>query len=166
MQVEIIRAEEPHALLLANVYQLYLYDYTDFMDWDVDEHGCFAHSDLDTLFTDPTRHGFLLKIDGALAGFALIRAFDHPIRKEAAFSINMDEFFVLRKYRRIGVGRLFAVTCFNRFPGRWRVSQLPGNRAAIAFWRNVIGGYSAEPYHELTAEDGDNVIFFHAAVRM
>jgi predicted acetyltransferase len=33
----------------------------------------------------------------------------------------MSEFFVLRKYRRQGIGRTAAVELFERFPGPWRV---------------------------------------------
>ena len=51
---------------------------------------------------------------------------------------DVAEFFVLRKYRRIGVGRRAARLLFDQFPGQWEVRQLPANTAATAFWVNMI----------------------------
>jgi predicted acetyltransferase len=66
----------------------------------------------------------------------------------------------MRKYQRRGIGRRFAVTLFDRFPGRWLVGQLPKNERAIAFWRKVIGDYTGGNFEEFTAEAGDNMQLF------
>jgi predicted acetyltransferase len=50
----------------------------------------------------------------------------------------MSEFFVMRKYRREGVGRTAARELFASFPGSWLVHEVPGNDAATAFWRDAI----------------------------
>lgn len=68
-------------------------------------------------------------------------------------SWNMDEFFVLRKHRRHGVGTAVAREMFRRFPGRWRVAQTPRNTGAQAFWRKVIGEYTGGRYTEATPAD-------------
>jgi len=160
MLIDVSEATESDWTLLENLYQLYLYDYTDFMDWDVDLQGRYPHTDLDTLFIDPERHGYLTRVDGGIAGFALVQTYNPPRDRETRVNVNMDEFFVMRKYRQIGVGRHVATRLFDRFAGVWRVSQLPNNRGAIKFWRKVIADYSHGDYRELTADDGDNVLCF------
>jgi predicted acetyltransferase len=60
----------------------------------------------------------------------------------------MDQFFVLKKYRRKGVGDLLARSVFAALPGRWEVGQMPQNQAAQAFWRKVIGLYTGGQFKE------------------
>jgi len=66
-----------------------------------------------------------------------------------ALTYLIDEFFVLRKYRRRGVGAHVARTVFDRFPGHWEVSELRENTAAQAFWRRVIGRYTGGNFREV-----------------
>jgi predicted acetyltransferase len=54
----------------------------------------------------------------------------------------MQEFFVLRKFRRRGVGRRVALDLFARYAGPWRVEQLSGNAPAVLFWRRVIADHT------------------------
>jgi predicted acetyltransferase len=51
---------------------------------------------------------------------------------------DMVEFFVLRRYRRCGVGGQAARALFARFPGEWQVRQIATNQPATAFWRRAI----------------------------
>lgn len=60
----------------------------------------------------------------------------------------MDEFFVLRKYRRRGVGDHVARALFDGRPGRWELGQLAGSTAARAFWRATLGRYTGGDYRE------------------
>ena len=50
----------------------------------------------------------------------------------------MAEFFVMRKYRRGGIGNEAARTLFARFPGKWQVRQERANGAATLFWHTAI----------------------------
>ena len=159
MRLTVSRLTVEDLPLLDNLYQFYLYDYTDFMPWDVGPDGRYAHHDLDNLFDDSDQHAFLLQCGQAIGGFALISTFDPP-EGEGGVTASMDEFFVMRTYRRHGIGRWFAIQMFETFPGVWRVSQLPANTGAIAFWRAVIGAYTGGVHTQEIASDGDNVIYF------
>jgi predicted acetyltransferase len=99
------------------------------MGWDVDEHGVFGYQYLDHYWTEPDRHPFFIRADGYLAGFALVRA---------GSPHDMAEFFVMRKYRRGGIGISAARMVFERFPGEWQVRQLAANAGGTAFWRTAI----------------------------
>jgi len=150
MQVELLPMTGRDDGLLRNLYQLYLYDFSEFMGWDVDAQGRFDESDLRGCWDDPRRHQYLIRADGRLAGFVMIDEVDHSILTGERDVILMREFFVLRAYRRHGVGRIAARRAFELFPGRWEVFQLRENVVAQAFWRKVIGAYTAGRYVEAT----------------
>jgi predicted acetyltransferase len=129
MHVEVLAATVDDRVALANLLELYLYDFTEFTGTDVGDDGRFGYSLLDRYWTDADRHPFLIRADGQLAGFALVRA-GRPH--------DMAEFFVLRKYRGRGVAEHAARVLFARFPGEWQVRELAANARATAFWRRAI----------------------------
>ena len=116
-------------LALARLLELYVYDYSEYMDWDVDDRGEFGYEHLDDYWTDADRHPFFIRVDGRLAGFALVHS---------GTPHDMAEFFVMRKYRRRGIATVAARLAFSRFPGEWQVRQMPENRAGTSFWHNAI----------------------------
>jgi predicted acetyltransferase len=133
MTVEVVRASLSDKAVLRRLLQLYHYDFSELTGEDLDEHGEFAHHYLDHYWTDPASHPLLIRHEGRLAGFALVRT--EPVN-------DIAEFFVIRKYRRAGVGREAARRVFAMFPGAWQVRQLHDNDAATAFWRAVApAGY-------------------------
>ena len=46
----------------------------------------------------------------------------------------MAEFFVLRKYRRCGIGSHVALEVWKRFPGQWEVRVIESHISALPFW--------------------------------
>jgi len=115
--------------IVAQLLELYAHDFSEFAKADVDETGRFGYRWLDNYWTETERHPFLIRVDGRLAGVVLVRA-GRPH--------DMAEFFVMRKYRRAGVGRDAARAVFAMFPGEWQVRQQASNPAATAFWRTAI----------------------------
>ena len=67
----------------------------------------------------------------------------------------MAEFFILRKYRKRGVGRQVAFHVFDLFYGCWEIHQVHTNIVAQKFWRRVIGAYTENNYIETVMEDKD-----------
>jgi predicted acetyltransferase len=61
---------------------------------------------------------------------------------------DMTEFFVLRRFRRHGVGLAAAFAAFDLFKGAWEVRQREENVAATTFWRRAIGDYTGGNYEE------------------
>jgi len=134
--------------VLRRLMQLYLYDIGSADGWDVGREGLFGDSErIERFWTEPGRHSFLIRVDGVLAGFVLVR-------DEAWFAgagtREVSEFFVLRRFRRRGVGERVATALFDLFPGRWEVVQMHSNADAQAFWRAVIGRYTGGVF-----EDGE-----------
>lgn len=72
---------------------------------------------------------------------------------------RLSEFFVLRTFRRAGVGRRAAFALFDRLPGIWDIRELPRNSPAIAFWRAIITEYAAGQYEETMTREEVRQIF-------
>ena len=70
----------------------------------------------------------------------------------------MAEFFVLRKFRRRGIGRLAAHQLFARYPGLWRVYQEAGNLPAQSFWREVVSRYTHNQFEYVDEKHWDGII--------
>ncbi|WP_163852911.1 GNAT family N-acetyltransferase [Paenibacillus elgii] len=153
MEVVVSKAAAEQKSVLRNLLELYKYDFTEFDPEDVNEHGLFEYPFLDHYWTEEGRHPFLVHVDGKLAGFALIRELGSD---ERVYSVA--EFFVMKKYRRHGVGREMAFDLFNRFPGQWEVAQMEENEPAQTFWRRIIDEYTKGSYQEMTRDDWEGPV--------
>ncbi len=127
--IEVREAAPSDRPVLEQLLELYLHDFSVFTDGDVDATGRFHYPNLDLYWTEADRHPFLFRVDGRWAGFALVRA---------GAPHDMAEFFVLRKYRRRGVGIVAARSVFARFPGEWQTREMTANTGATDFWRRAI----------------------------
>jgi predicted acetyltransferase len=137
--------------VVRRLVELYLYDLGG-ERWGVGPDGRFAAASWHKRFWARDKHHFTIRVDGRLAGFALVGD-----RAEFAGEgvREISEFFVLRKYRHRGVGARVARQLFARFPGRWEVAALVWNVAAQRFWRRVIGRCAAGDVVERRRRNGD-----------
>jgi predicted acetyltransferase len=134
---------------LRNLGQFYIYEYTQFMKWDVTYAGRFNEDDFDDLWgRDSYRKPYLFHVDNKLAGFAIINLLDESHITGAKNVIEMSEFFIMAAYQRKGYGAQAATQLFDKFRGDWEVFELEKNLRAQAFWRKVIGRYTNGNYRE------------------
>jgi predicted acetyltransferase len=146
MQATLDLATKKDEVTLDNLVQLYAHDFSEFVPLDVGEDGRFEGLPLGPYWVDAWRHAFLFRVGETLAGFALVHARSKLTAEDGVF--DMAEFFVLRKFRRSGVGRAAAFALFDRFRGRWEVRQRVANQGATAFWRRVIGAYTHDRFED------------------
>jgi predicted acetyltransferase len=140
VQIQPATPQERH--VLANLMQLYLYDLSEYEEGSVDSRGLFRPDEyFDRYWTEAGRHPFLIRVDGRLAGFALVREVEPG-------TVSVAEFFILRGRRRVGVGAAAAIGLFDLFRGTWRVAEQERNLPAQLFWRRVIGQYTDGKFSE------------------
>ncbi len=89
---------------------------------------------------------YLAKVGDAIAGFALIGSGGEWL--DGIGTHDVHEFFVMRKFRRRGVGRSMATFLWNEHPGEWLVRVLEANAPAVTFWRGEVSIYSSGLYRE------------------
>jgi predicted acetyltransferase len=105
--MELVEAQTSDKALLRQLMELYLYDFSDIDDADVNEQGLYEYRRLDSYWTEADRHPFLFRVDGRWAGFALVCEFSY-FPENALPTQAIAEFFVMRKYRRRGLGTRMA----------------------------------------------------------
>lgn len=152
--VTLTEAQDSQAPIIQNLAQFYTHDFSEF--WagtsrgDLDRDGKFAAYPLDEYWVRPNWSALLIWHQAALAGFALINDLTHS---GMAAHRNVGEFFILRKHRGQGVGRMAAQALFSRRPGQWEVAVARNNRAAYEFWRRIIAGAAqAASVHEFDSQ--------------
>ncbi len=129
--------------------ELYQYELSDIWPQDLDRFGRFGY-DLSRHKKAERSFAYVVLSEGLYAGLALV-APAAVTRTEGAW---MEQFFVLKRYRRTGAGRALALHVFASHPGLWEVGQMPANLAAQAFWRKVIGEFTGGAYTELVVTSG------------
>ena len=162
-EVRIRRALAEDRLPIARMLELYQYELSDIWDQDLDLHGEYGYA-LDRYWQDPACRPYIVGVAGHPAGFALVDA----ALKVGHTGCWMDQFFILKKYRRRGLGRALAWHVFDALPGPWEVGQMAANTAAQRFWRRLIADYSGGHYTEHSLAAGwwqGQVQCFNSAAR-
>ena len=137
--VSLVSPGREHEATFQNLIQLYTHDFSEF--WadtpkgDVQANGRFADYPLSDFWQRPEASASLIMFGSTIAGFCLVSDFS---RIGEAVGANVVEFFVLRKFRGHGVGKLAARAVFNSRPGSWEVAVMSRNQAARKFWKSVI----------------------------
>lgn len=151
VDVRVVPAQREGEEALRNLFQLYTYDFSEIMELDVEPNGRFRERPLDCYWEDAWRFPFLFRAADALAGFALVH---RKSKLSGADDVwDMAEFFVLRRYRRRGLGMNAALQLFAMHRGEWEVRERSGNIGATAFWRRVIGEFTSNAFREEVLDD-------------
>jgi predicted acetyltransferase len=137
---EIIPATREEMPVIANLLELYAHDFSEFHRVEPGPDGRFGYPELPLYWSEPGRRPFLIRVGGKLAGFVLVRGNLQAFGDDAAW--DMSEFFVLRAYRRRGVGQEAAHSVWRQFPGRWQVRVMRANQGAHKFWQRAIAGFT------------------------
>jgi len=145
MNIQLERITYEKKFVLQNLLELYHYDSSEYNDDKLNEFGLFGYKYLDHYWTEEGRHPFFIKCDDQLAGFVLVRIFSENER----IIHSIAEFFVMRKFRRKGIGKIAAFMVFDQFSGIWNVGQEPQNVRAQRFWRTIIKQYSNNHFTEI-----------------
>jgi len=144
MKIEVIQATLEDKPILQRMMEFYQYDFSEYDDSDLDSHGTFGYAWLDHYWREQGRYSFIVHVDGKLAGFVLVNQFTYLSDSEWSIA----EFFIMRKYRREGIGRTTAFFIFDKFRGVWEIHQLENNQPSQHFWRKVISEYTHGQYSE------------------
>jgi predicted acetyltransferase len=142
-------AQDADRQALGRMLELYQYELSDIWDQDLDPTGLYGYN-LDYYWKDTNCTAYVATIGGNYAGFALV---DDQV-KVGEGQFWMDQFCVLKKYQRRGIGTALAIYVFADKRGKWEVGQMPQNLRAQQFWRKTIGDFTAGNYVESQITEG------------
>lgn len=155
--ITLIPATRADYRILFNLARFYAYDISEFFGdepgWEMEDDGLYGVGvNYKQYFENPNAFPFLIRYKGELAGFAII---DND-SIDPSVDFNMAQFFILRTYKRVGLGRNSAFQCFKKFPGTWEVRILPKNEAAYHFWLSIIKEFTNNHFSEKTIYNKNN----------
>ncbi len=139
-EVDLIQADAQQQSVMENLLQLYIHDFSELAPCDIGNEGRYSYKDLPFYWSDASRLPFLARFDEKLAGFVLVTKISEQSADGEAY--DMTEFFVLRRYRRRGIGRELAEKVWLRLPGRWQIRVMATNVAAHRFWASSIARFT------------------------
>jgi predicted acetyltransferase len=145
--VSLQRATPDMAPMLSNLLELYIHELSDIFPAELGPEGRFGYEKLPLYWEEPAvRHAFLIKHGSQAAGFVFATR-GSPASADPE-DLDVAEFFVLRGYRRSGVGRQAATALWDSMPGHWIVRVLEANRAGLPFWSEVVRSYTSGDFLE------------------
>lgn len=154
--LQVVKAKYEEKGILRNLINLYEYDISEFNGNEPNCIGMFEYLYLDHYWTSQGIEGegripYFLKVNDKLAGFVLINNFSCLGRVDIDYTIA--EFFVMRKWRRKGIGKAVAIELFSKLSGKWEVAQERENIKAQMFWRSIINEYTKGNYEEQETDE-------------
>lgn len=153
---EIVQVKEEDKDIIKNLFPLFAHDISEYdEDEDVDSRGRFAIEFLDMYWKEQDLIPLLINVKGRIAGFILLQTGKYaPPSKEDYY---IGQFFILKRYRRKGIGKEAVRQLFIRYPGKYLIGQLINNIPAIKFWKSAYS-YCEVQYSETTESIGKELI--------
>jgi predicted acetyltransferase len=145
MNIQLIKAPAEYRQVISNLLQFYTYDFSVYTGSDVETSGLFgAYPELEKYWNDEGRFPYILKQDENYIGFVFVRLM---VSGERSY-FSIAEFFVMREYRRKGIGKEVAKQVLDLHRGEWEIFQRESNKPAQAFWRAFILDYTKGNFSE------------------
>lgn len=136
--VDLHEATLAEADLIGALVDDYLRELTAHREVPVGATDIRSYTHLDSYWTDPGRHAFLIRSEGRVVGFALIR---DPTSTGSDAS-QVAEFYIEPGSRRRGIGRAAAYAIWQLLPGPWELQVHAQNSAALEFWSSCVPAQS------------------------
>ena len=134
--IEVYRAGSEDFVIVENLLEFYTYEFSESNQIDVGPDGRFGYADLTDYWNLDGLHPYLMSIGSKLSGLALVQR--GSVISGSDHVWDMEEFFVMRKYRRRGYGSELTKRVWRLHPGEWEIRVLDTNRAALEFWSSAV----------------------------
>ncbi len=147
MNVTISEVPYERKEVLARLIEMYEHELSEYTQDDVDSEGQYGYTYFDSYWKEKKRFPYFIKVNNQLAGFILVC--DYSYIKQLSNKRMMAEFFVMKKYRRLGIGKKVAFMVFDLLKGSWEIGQLTDNRVSKIFWEKIIKEYTNDNYRKI-----------------
>ncbi|CAM3775049.1 putative acetyltransferase [Pseudomonas reidholzensis] len=153
--IELLQTDPDQAALIRNLYQFYAYESSDWEQEDVEVDGRFyVHEPhLARYWQSPGWSANLVLVDGFIAGFVLVERSELP----GIDALELADLFIMKKYRRQGVGRAVAELLLCSEGSDWLLRCYREDPVALAFCSAVLADLP-RPVHGITLDDDPNLL--------
>ena len=159
MHIELLPTSIDQLSLIANLYQYYAYESSDWEQEDVEADGRFYihQPHLERYWSEPDWSAQLILADGFIAGFVLVERSELP----GIDAFELADLFILKKYRRQGIGRAVALQLLGG-EGDWLMRCYAQDMPAVAFCNAVLAELS-RPAQPIALDDEPGLLNFLVA---
>ncbi|MDQ0359345.1 GNAT family N-acetyltransferase [Breznakia pachnodae] len=135
--IQLVKVASKNKSLLFNLMQLYLYDLSVYFNFKTNNNGIYEYDHFEDYFTDTNYISYFIYNDNELIGFVLLNDYS-PITNKHENIINVSEFFILKLYRKQGLGEITFQTLLDMHKGVWTIKPAAFSKEANAFWKTII----------------------------
>ncbi|WP_040952739.1 GNAT family N-acetyltransferase [Gorillibacterium massiliense] len=162
MKIQVIRMKREDQEKFLNLYNLYLYDLSEYNGDELKEDGKFDPTNTYLYLERDELQPFFIIKDDKVVGFILICS--APFVSDG-IDYSIQELFVLKKYRGNQIAGKAVELVLEKLEGKIRVEQLKANKAAVHFWKKFYNQtdikYSeGEEVVEIEGLEGKHIIVF------
>ncbi|WP_340019752.1 GNAT family N-acetyltransferase [Paenibacillus sp. FSL H7-0940] len=156
VQITSILAEQKE--LFFNLYNLYLYDLSEFSGEDLLEEGKYDPTNTYLYLERDELHPFLIQYEGKVIGFVLVCS---PPYVPEGVDYTVQELFLVKKYRGQGLATQTVDLVFAQFEGTFKVEQFANNATAVSFWKKYYEQHQIEYTESEYNIEIDNITGIH-----
>ena len=153
MNLEISPAAQAEATILSGLLDLYAHELSAIANLPIAAGTPFQYEPLPRYWAEAHHYPYLVRVDGELAGFVLVQQGSRLTKAPDVWDVA--EFFVVKRYRKRGIGQRVAHSIWRQHAGRWEVRVMERNTAADGFWRRAIEAYVGLPVEPELVRVGD-----------
>ncbi|MCL2605375.1 MAG: GNAT family N-acetyltransferase [Defluviitaleaceae bacterium] len=158
MQVTLKPVTADKENVLVNLMEKYEYEFSQYHHWDVRGDGLYG-----CYFEEEYREengkyaAFFIEADNKLAGFVMI---GDGINGDKKTDYQVNELFVMHKYRRLGIGKQALFKILDSYKGIWQVVFHPVNIASAHFWERIADEYTGGKYELIKSHSHEDYSFY------
>lgn len=145
MNVDITRIQLDQKDKLLNLYNLYLYDLSQYTGEDPQDNGEFDPTNTYLYLEREELYPFFLQYEEKTIGFILICS---PPFVPEGIDYTVQELFLLKKYRGMNLASKGVAKVLKQFEGKISISQLEANKPAVNFWKKYYQKYNLKIVEE------------------
>jgi predicted acetyltransferase len=138
VNLQVLQIDRSQEAVLRTLLGYYCHDLAECFQLDANEDGTYLYP-IDELW-DAGNAVHIAYLDRIPVGFAIVGS--AACYGELQGVKDMREFFMVRRYRRTGLGSLLAMAVWEKCPGPWLVRVFRGNAPGLRFWDRIIDTYT------------------------
>ncbi|MDP8202648.1 MAG: GNAT family N-acetyltransferase [Candidatus Tenebribacter burtonii] len=155
--VTIVDAKPEQEEIYRNLVNLQFHDLSEFRDsFDILEDGRFEWTFSDCFKpNNEHHHPLLILCKDRIVGFLIFSVFNG---KHPEVDFQLVEMFVLKMYRKKGVGKQVIEIIFDNYKGKYHLDVSEKNIPAIKFWEKLIEKHSNQIFKKPFKDEGNKYI--------
>jgi len=158
MNVDLKRIQLDQKEKFLNLYNLYLYDLSQYTGEDPQDNGVFDPTNTYLYLEREELFPFFLQYEDKTIGIILICS---PPFVPAGIDYTVQELFLLKKYRGMNIASKAVAKVLTHFEGKFSISQLEANKPAVNFWKKYYQEYNINIVEEERSSEIDGLEGVH-----